>query len=60
MVFFSKKESLLKVFFQVQKWSYFGLIFLKLGLPKKLGTLPMVADAEITHARSMTETMYLK
>ena len=38
-VFFSKKKSLLKVFFQVQKWSSFGLIFMKLGLPEKLGTL---------------------
>ena len=37
MVFFSKKQSLLKVFFQVQKWSSFGLIFMKLGLPEKIG-----------------------
>ena len=41
-VFFSKKKSLLKVFFQVQKWSSFGLIFLKLGLPEKLGTLNVI------------------
>ena len=39
VVFFSNKESLLKIFFQVQKWSSFGLIFMKLGLPEKLGTL---------------------
>ena len=39
MVFFSKKKSLQKVFFWVQKWSSFGLIFMKLGLPEKLGTL---------------------
>ena len=39
VVFFSKKKSLLKVFFQVQKWSSFGLIFMNLGLPEKLGTL---------------------
>ena len=37
-----KKKSLLKVFFQVQKWSSFGLIFMKLALPEKLGTLNMV------------------
>ena len=39
VVFFSEKKSLLKVFFQVQKWSSFVLIFMKLGLPEKLGTL---------------------
>ena len=39
VVFFLKKKSLLKVFFQVRKWSSFGLIFIKLGLPEKLGTL---------------------
>ena len=27
------------VFFQLQKWSSFGLILMKLGLPEKLGTL---------------------
>ena len=32
-------KSLLKVFFQEQKWSSFGLIFMKLGIPEKLGTL---------------------
>ena len=42
VVFFSKKKSLLKVFFLVQKWSSFGLIFIKLGLPEKLGTLVVV------------------
>ena len=41
VVFFSKKKSLQKVFFQVQKWSSFSLIFMKLGLPEKLGTLVM-------------------
>ena len=48
VVFFSKKKSLLKVFFQVQKWSSFGLIFMKLGLPEKLETLntdPKRADS---------------
>ena len=30
------------VFFQLQKWSSFGLIFMKLGLPEKLGTLLLV------------------
>jgi hypothetical protein len=29
------------VFFQLQKWSSFGLIFMKLGLPEKMGTLGM-------------------
>ena len=37
VVFFSKKQGLLKVFFQVQKWSSFGLIFMKLCLPEKIG-----------------------
>ena len=41
MVSFSKKKSLLKVLFQVQKWSSFGLIFMKLCLPEELGTLQM-------------------
>ena len=36
---FKEKKSLLKVFFQVQQGSSFGLIFMKLCPPQKLGTL---------------------
>ena len=46
VVFFAKKNGLLKVFFQLRKWSSFGLIFMKLGLPEKLGTLVMLIILE--------------
>ena len=53
VVFFSKNKSLLKVFFQEQKWSYFGLIFMKLGLPAKLGTLLLIDTFSIQEVTFM-------
>ena len=36
------------VFSQLQKWPSFGLIFMKLGLPEKLGTLKIVIVIKMT------------